>query len=151
MFAISNVCHSSRLRLNFLSRPWARTTGRENPGATGATGEDTIGAQNAAARKTGARKSGQHVLLLRRSQHNPGSIPPQVVLHSLNSLLLMPTVEKVVLHGLLLVHGHSLQLNLHMLTAQPGKLIAETAVPHRLLLVLHMLAAHACSQKGPPT
>ena len=97
------------------------------------------------------------------------------MLHSLNSLLLMPTakpaklmVEKVVLHGLLFVlrmlaehacsHGlpcnvevvllNSLLLNLQvlylghhhrMLTAKPAKLIAEKAVPHRLLLMLGML------------
>ena len=33
-----------------------------------------------------------------------------------------------------------------MLTAKPAKLIAEKAVPHSLLFVLHMLAEHACSQ-----
>ena len=118
------------------------------------------------------------MLLLRRSQHNLGSTPPQVVLHSLNSLLLMTTakpaklmVEKVVLHRLLLVlrmlaehalsHSlpcnvevvllNSLLLNLHMLKANAAKLIAETAVPHSLLLVPHMLAEHACSQHAVPT
>lgn len=80
-------------------------------------------------------------------------------------------VEEVVLHGLLLVlrmlaehalsHSlpcnvevvlmNSLLLNLHMLTAKLAKLIAEKAVPHSLLLVLHMLAEQACSQHAPPT
>ena len=80
-------------------------------------------------------------------------------------------VEKLVLHGLLLVlrmlaehalsHSlpcnvevvlmNSLLLNLHMLTAELAKLIAEKAVPHSLLLVLHMLAEQACSQHAPPT
>ena len=89
------------------------------------------------------------------------------MLHSLNSLLLMPTakptklmVEKVRMlaehacsHGLPcnveVVLLNSLLLNLHMLTAKPAKLIAEKAVPHSLLFVLHMLAEHACSHSLP--
>ena len=98
------------------------------------------------------------------------------MLHSLNSLLLMPTakpaklmVEKVRMlaehacsHGLpcnvevvllnsLLLNLQVLYLGHHhrMLTAKPAKLIAEKAVPHSLLFVLHMLAEHACSHSLP--
>ena len=96
------------------------------------------------------------------------SLPFSVDVILLNSLLLMLTakaaklmVEKVVLHGLLLVlrmlaeHAcnHILPCNvevvllnilllmLHMLTAKPAKLIVEKVVPHSLLLVVQMPAA----------
>ena len=50
-------------------------------------------------------------------------------------------MEVVLLNSLLSI--------LHMLTAKPAKLIAEKAVPHSLLFVLHMLAEHACSHSLP--
>ena len=91
--------------------------------------EDNIGAHNIAAHDTGASKTGQHLLLLRRSQHNLGTNPPQVVLHSLPF-----NVDVILLNSLLLV-----------LTAKPTKLMVEKVVLHGLLLVLRMLAANASS------
>ena len=91
--------------------------------------EDNIGAHNIAAHNTGTSKIGQHLLLLRRSQHNLGSTPPQVVLHSLPF-----NVDVILLNSLLLV-----------LTAKPTKLMVEKVVLHGLLLVLRMLASNASS------
>ena len=98
-----------------------------NPGVnqpgTKKLGARNVGAQNPGAHNLGRRETND-LLLERRSQHNPGSTPPQAVLHSLHRLLLM----------------------LHMLAAKPAKLIVEEVVLHGLLMVLHMLAANASSQ-----
>ena len=107
-----------------------------NPGVnqpgTKKLGARNVGAQNPGAHNLGRRETND-LLLERRSQHNPGSTPPQVVLHSLPF-----NVDVVLLNRLLLM--------LHMLAAKPAKLIVEEVVLHGLLMVLHMLAANASSQ-----
>ena len=88
--------------------------------------EDNIGAHN-----TGTSKMGQHLLLVRRSQHNLRSTPPQVVLHSLPFNL-----------DVILLHTAPPQV---VLTAKPTELMVERVLLRGLLLVLRSLAANASS------
>ena len=79
-----------------------------NPGVnqpgTKKLGARNVGAQNRGAHNLGRRETND-LLLERRSQHNPGSTPPQVVLHSL------PFNKDVVLLNRLLLMLHMLAAN----------------------------------------